>query len=178
MVLHTGPADEIEACNLAHVNLINAAERRVWIATPYFVPPAAVTDALILAATRGVDVRVIVPTRSDNYWVQRASKVFIEKLSQHGVRFFQYDKGFLHQKVLIADSTFSSVGSANLDYRSFFLNFEITAIVEDTDLNSKLEDAFLQDLKDCTEMTYEHMIKRPLWRQIVSRAVSLMAPML
>src|SRR5690606_38223706 len=115
--------DHIEACSLAHLELIKSATNRIWMTTPYFVPPEGLINALTLAVLRGVEVKIIVPGSSDNRWIKLASKVYLKKLLQVGVQFYQYDSGFLHQKTLLIDDEILMIGSMNLDSRSFFLNF-------------------------------------------------------
>lgn len=178
LVLHTGPADHIEACSLAHLELIKSATNRIWMTTPYFVPPEGLINALTLAVLRGVEVKIIVPGSSDNRWIKLASKVYLKKLLQVGVQFYQYDSGFLHQKTLLIDDEILMIGSMNLDSRSFFLNFEIAALVKDRELNHRLELALREDMLASQELSYSDMEARPLYKELTSRAISLLAPML
>lgn len=178
IVLHTGPADHIEACSLAHLELIKSATSRIWMTTPYFVPPEGLVDALTLAVLRGVEVKIIVPGPSDNRWVKLASKVYLKKLLEAGVKFYQYNIGFLHQKTLLIDDDISMIGSMNLDSRSFFLNFEIAVLIKDRELNRQLEAALIKDMFTSQELSYSDMEALPLYKELSSRAVSLLAPML
>lgn len=177
MVLHTGPADRGETSLLGHIALINSATQRIWIANPYFVPPSALISALELAVLRGVDVRIIVPSYSDNRWVMYASEVFQQKLLKMGVKFYKYMPGFLHQKVMLIDDSIGLVGSANLDPRSCFINFEIMAVSPDKKFVADLDDMLTMDFNQCEAITLEDF-QRPLWRQFISRAVCLASPML
>lgn len=177
LVLHTGPSDEHEACLLTYLDLVNAAQERVWIANPYFVPPQSMQDALILACARGLDVRILAPSYSDNPLLQLASLVYLEKLKKAGARIFQYLPGFLHQKVMLLDRM-GVVGSANIDARSFYLNFEITAISDDVKFRQQLEQMLLKDLEHSKEVTLDDFAKRPIYSRFASRTINLMAPVL
>ena len=126
LVLPTGPADDIESCNLFFFQAITAATKRVWIVSPYFVPDREITSALQLAVLRGVDVRVMLPLKPDHKMVYLASFSYLAELETLGVKFYRYGNGFLHQKVILVDDVLASVGTANCDNRSFRLNFEIT----------------------------------------------------
>jgi cardiolipin synthase A/B len=138
LCLATGPADPFETCAMGFLTLINGARERIWIATPYFVPDNTIVTALQLAAMRGVEVRVILPDLSDSYLIHLSSFSYLKELEDAGVRFYRYEKGFLHQKVMLIDETLSAIGSANLDNRSFRLNFEVIGIVSDTAFNAEV----------------------------------------
>ncbi|MEO5669027.1 MAG: cardiolipin synthase, partial [Bdellovibrionota bacterium] len=176
--LHTGPIDDFRTCLLVHLALINAATKRLWIATPYMVLPDTLGDALALAALRGVDVRLIVPSRSDNRVVLLASKVYQRELLVAGVRIFRYDAGFLHQKSMLIDDLVGVVGSANLDYRSMFLNFELSIISNDTVFVSELDTMFAGDFEHSTEIFSKDFEKRRFWPRLVEKCADLFAPIL
>lgn len=178
LVLHTGPADEAHSCLLAHVALINAAKRSIWIANPYFVPPEGLSNALELAVLRGVDVRILLPSYSDNRWVNYASKNFQEQGLRAGIRFFEYLPGFLHQKVMLVDSEIGVVGSANLDSRSMFINFEITAVSHDVQCATDLEKMLETDFSKSQELNLADFVNRSPWSKFISRAAGLLAPVL
>ncbi len=178
MVLHTGPADESEAALLLHINLINQAKTEVWISNPYFVPPEGLVNALALAAQRGVDVRIIIPAKSDNKIVDLAAKVYVEKLLLYGVKFFKFMKGFPHQKVMLIDSAFGMVGSTNFDSRSFFINFEIQTVSTDALFVSQIQNMLIQDFISCEEVLIKFFDKQSVFKQLLSRAANLVSPML
>ncbi len=131
LTLPTGPADAQPACTLALLHLIASAERRLWIASPYFAPDLDVMSALKLAALRGVDVRVLIPDRPDHYVVWLAAFEYAEEAQRAGVALHRYAEGFMHQKALLLDDRAAAVGTVNLDARSIRLNFELTALVFD-----------------------------------------------
>lgn len=178
MIQHTGPADKTESALLAHVTLVNSAKTRCWIANPYVVPPEALSDALALAALRGVDVRILVPSKNDNILVQFASEVGIEKLLPIGVKFYKYLPGFLHQKVILIDDTAAVVGSTNLDSRSLFVNFEIGAVTDDANFLTSVEAMLQNDFRNSKEVCKEDLEARSLVHQVFARAVTLLSPVL
>ncbi|XWN31664.1 MAG: cardiolipin synthase [Devosia sp.] len=131
LILASGPADEVETGSLYFLNAIDAAKERVFIASPYFVPDGAVIAALQLAALRGVDVRILVPDARDHLLVWLAAFAYFDEVRAAGVKILRYSEGFMHQKVVLVDDTFASIGSINLDNRSCRLNFEVTALLFD-----------------------------------------------
>lgn len=177
-VIHTGPADEIEACELTHVSLVESSKKKLYISTPYFVPSETFMNALTLAALRGVDIKIVLPFENDNILVKAAEKLYIAKLLPLGVHFYKYKEGFNHQKVMLIDDHTTMIGSVNLDSRSFFINFEITAIVSDSVLAEKTEKMFIKDISKSFSYTSTDMAKRNLAEKIFSRAANLVSPML
>jgi cardiolipin synthase len=178
LVMGTGPADRADKAELFHLHALNAARERIWIATPYFVPDEGVLSALQLAALRGVDVRVIVPAHTDNVLVWLASLWFIEELSDDDIRFYFYEEGFMHQKVLLVDDYWSAVGTANFDNRSFRLNFEVTAVVADRAFGQQMEEMLLQDLERSTPLDVSSLASMPFHKKLAVRAARLLAPVL
>lgn len=144
LILPTGPADRHPSCTLTFCHLIAEARRRLWIATPYFVPDLDVFTALKLAALRGVDVRVLIPDRPDHWVVWLAGFAYAEEARRAGIAMWRYRPGFMHQKVMLIDDWAAGVGTANLDNRSLRLNFEITALVFDRGFAGEIE-AMLED---------------------------------
>lgn len=131
LVVATGPADRHETASLFFTAAIQAARRRLWLSTPYFVPDPAVQAALQLAVLRGVDVRVLIPARADHRTVFLASTLHAHHALRSGINVYRYQPGFLHQKALLIDDDIASIGSMNLDSRTFRLNFEVNALVVD-----------------------------------------------
>ena len=174
----TGPADPLETCSLMFVRAINAAQRRFWIASPYFVPDSAVTKALQLAAMRGVDVRIIIPQKADHLLVYLAGFACLAELQLEGIRVYRYKQGFMHQKVFLVDDELAGVGTANLDNRSFRLNFEITMLIEDTDFCKQVEAMFLKDFDHSTEVGTGEYEQKSILKQTVIRFARLLSPIL
>lgn len=178
LVLPTGPADGIEACSLFFIEAICSARERIWLATPYFVPDVAVVKALQLAACRGVDVRIVIPRKSDNPLVSFASLSFLEDLAMPSIQVLRYYKGFMHQKVLLVDGKFASVGTANLDNRSLYLNFEICAIVASHAFVKDVEAMFEEDFKYCHPIKVEDYLRRNPAYKVLCQTARLLAPVL
>src|SRR5262249_44381936 len=114
LILPSGPADRLETASLMYQQAIHAAEKRIWIASPYFVPDESVLGALHLAALGGVDVRVMIPDKADGPLVANSAYAFVGDLIASGVEIHRYQAGFLHEKVFLVDDTLAGVGTANL----------------------------------------------------------------
>ena len=130
-----------------------AASETVWLATPYFVPDRGLRRQLILAARRGVDVRILTTEKTDSAPAQWAARAFYGELIENGVRVFEYAPRLLHSKVLLVDNGWGSIGTANFDYRSLFINYELTLISRNSALISQLGKTFVDDLQDSAEIT-------------------------
>lgn len=178
LVLASGPADPLETCGLAFVQAIHAARKRIWIASPYFVPDSSVISALQLAARRGVDVQILLPQKVDHLLVYLASYSFLEILELPGICIRRYEPGFLHQKVLLLDDHTAAVGTANLDNRSFRLNFEIMIFVRDRPFAAEVEEMLRLDLAQSTPTTFEGLARRPFWFRLAVQFARLFAPIL
>ncbi|MDR8731886.1 cardiolipin synthase [Burkholderia pseudomultivorans] len=173
-----GPADKQETGSLFFVEAINAARERVWITTPYLVPDEAVIAALKLAVMRGVDVRILIPSRRDHYVVFEASKLYARDLVEAGVKVFRYRPGFLHQKVVLVDRIAAAIGSANLDNRSFRLNFEIMVLTVDRAFAGEVEAMLDADFAQAYEVDMNEYRQSPAWRRIAMHVARLFAPIL
>ncbi|UUO08840.1 cardiolipin synthase [Blastopirellula sp. J2-11] len=176
LVVPTGPADDIERCTLFFVQAINMAQKRVWIASPYFVPDPPVIAALQLAAIRGCDVRIILPERPDHILVYLSAFSFIAEAAPSGVRFFRYEPGFLHQKVVLIDDHFAAVGTANLDNRSFHLNFEIMIAAADHQFASEVAQMLEEDFEQCREAHADELAQQSYAFRLTVALSRLMAP--
>ncbi|WPO99965.1 cardiolipin synthase [Pseudomonas sp. HR96] len=177
-VLASGPADAQETCSLFFVEAIHAANQRVWITTPYFIPDEAVFAALRLAVLRGVDVRILLPSRPDHKVVYAASSLFAFQAVKAGVRMFRYTPGFLHQKVVLVDSEISAIGSANMDNRSFRLNFEVMLLTVDSAFATQVEAMLEADLALSREITVEDSRDTNRLLKVGMRVARLISPIL
>jgi cardiolipin synthase A/B len=177
LVFPSGPADPVQACNLFFVNLINQAQSRLWIASPYFVPDNSVLTALKVAALRGVDVRVILPNRPDHRLVYLCSFSYYSELQTVGIKLYRYRPGFTHQKVILVDQSIAGVGTVNLDNRSFFLNFEVTAFVADLQFVKAVESMLTEDLQ-VSRLVDKSEQKRSLGFQLAAKIARLLSPVL
>ncbi|MGE0159796.1 MAG: cardiolipin synthase [Gemmatimonadales bacterium] len=176
LILPTGPADRLETASLMYQQAIHAAQNRIWISSPYFVPDHGVLSAMHLAEKRGVDVRVIIPDVPDSRLVYYSTWAFVDELIDSGVEIHRYLPGFNHQKVFLVDDRLGGVGTANLDNRSFRLNFEVTALIQDSDFVTDVERMFEADFARSRLMTAEEVAARPLWFRLLARASYLTAP--
>ncbi|WP_425498137.1 cardiolipin synthase [Oceaniferula marina] len=176
LILSTGPADRLETCSLMYQQAIHSARKRIWIASPYFVPDEGVMSALHLAALRGVDVKIIIPEEPDNQLVYYSVYAFIGELIESGVEIHRYQPGFLHQKVFLVDDRMAGVGTANFDNRSFRLNFEVTALIADDTFVSEVETMLRDDFANSRLMNQADVTNKPAWFKVLSRASYLTAP--
>jgi cardiolipin synthase len=148
----SGP-DTSPVIMLSTSSAILSAKKRVYIVTPYFIPVETILNAIKQVAQAGLDVRLMVPEKGDSVIVNSAAYSYYEGLLENKVRIFFYQKGFIHSKTMIVDDDFSSVGTANMDVRSQELNFEVNTLIFDQETNQKLESVFLEDMKDCMELS-------------------------
>ena len=176
LILASGPSDPFETASLMMQHAMHIAQKRIWIASPYFVPDEGVLQALRLAAIRGVDVRILIPEKTDNWLIYLSAFSFVSGILRAGVKVMRYQKGFLHQKVFLVDDYLSAVGTANMDNRSFRLNFEITALIDDKKFADEVEAMLLDDFAHSNEMLINEIEAKPLWFKILSRAAYLSAP--
>lgn len=178
-LIPSGPEDgPMNGWQLTLMELASAARERLWLASPYFVPTAAVQAALCAAAMRGVDVRILVPERSDNLAAGLAMLTFIPPMLAAGVRMLAYEPGFLHEKVCVADSGTCSIGTANLDERSLHLNFELTLLMNDTASTEKVADMLRADMNQARRLTPADWYKAPGFIRLLAHCCKLLAPAL
>jgi len=176
LVLPTGPADILESCQLMFLHAINSATERLWIVSPYFVPDDAILKALKLASLRGVDVRLMLPGKTDNRTVQLSSYAVLLDLKNTDIRAYQYQNGFMHQKVVLVDSDRAYVGTANFDNRSFHLNFEVTVMVRGRQFALEVESMLNEDFKHCKPLLGEQLAKRSLLFKALVKLSQLFSP--
>ena len=176
LVLPSGPADLLDSCQLMFLHAINSARERIWIVSPYFVPDESISNALKLAALRGVEVRLMLPGITDNRLVQLSSFAALMDMQYAGIQAFQYQRGFLHQKVVLVDNDRAYVGTANFDNRSFHLNFEITVMVRDWAFAQEVEAMLLDDFNGCRPLTVESLEKRSLIFLSLTKLARLFSP--
>ena len=176
LIFPTGPADRLETATLMFMAAINAAEERLWIASPYFVPDESIMNSLHLAALRGVDVRILIPDKADHLMVWLAAYSYFEEVAGTGIKFFRYTDGFLHQKVVLIDDRLAAVGTANFDNRSFRLNFEIMAVVADPTFAAEIEQMLLDDFEKSVEMQPGDYENKSFWFKLGVRLARLTAP--
>lgn len=177
-MISSGPDTRRDAIQELFFGVLSSAKERMWIITPYFIPDASIQLALKTAAMSDIDVRIIIPRKSDSWIADWGSLSYVEELMQAGVRFFQYEKGFVHAKTFIMDRALASIGTANLDMRSFFSNFELNAVLFDERVIARLEQDFHRDFADSTEINYSEFLLRPKWERLAGALARLLAPLL
>lgn len=176
LCLPSGPADALETCTLFFLNAVNQAKQRLWIASPYFVPDEQFISALQLAGLRGVDVRLLIPDKSDEALVQLAAWSYLHDLDKAGIKVSRYTNGFMHHKVMLIDDTYCTIGTANFDNRSFRLNFEITMALADSNFAGQVADMLEQDFVQARPMQLHELAERGFWFRFAVRAARLTAP--
>ncbi|MFH5186877.1 cardiolipin synthase [Paenibacillus sp. TAB 01] len=177
-IVSSGPHSNRQQIKNAYIKMIHSAKRSVYIQSPYFVPDESLLNALKMAALSGIDVKVMIPDRPDHFFVFWASRSYLGELLDNGVRCFLYEKGFLHAKTLVIDGKVASVGTANIDIRSFKLNFEINAFIYDTKTAGKLEELFAADLRHSLELTVDSYRRRSYFSQVKESVARLLSPLL
>ncbi|MFD0590470.1 cardiolipin synthase [Paenibacillus sp. GCM10027627] len=174
----SGPDTEYQEIKNAYIKMIYSAKESIALQTPYFVPDESLMTALRIAALSGVKVCIMLPSKPDHFFVYWATHSYLGELLSSGVRVYLYEKGFLHAKTLVVDGRVASVGTANLDIRSFKLNFEINAFIYDTATARRLMDIFLEDVDNARELTMEIYGERPLFNRLRESVSRLLSPLL
>lgn len=167
-----------ETIHRVFFSAITTARERVYITTPYFVPDRAIVIALQTAALRGVDVKLILPGKSNHPFYAQAGRSFYEELLSAGVGIFEYGPGMIHAKTMVIDGAVALVGSANMDVRSFHLNFEVHAVMSGEGIGSRLEACFREDLAASNAIVLAEFQRRPLARRVVEGLARFVSPLM
>lgn len=174
----SGPDSDWASIQQSYYTLINMAKRYVFISTPYFMPGETTLNALKTAAMSGVDVRLLLPHKSDSLLTHWCTRSFVEELLVAGVKIYWYQKGINHSKVIIVDGIVASVGTANMDLRSFEQNFEVSLIIYDREVVKELATDFINDLKVSTEGAIQRWKFRTKREKVCESVARLFAPVL
>lgn len=177
-VVASGPDSDWEAIHYAYFSAICQAKKSIYIETPYFIPDESLLIALKSAALSGVDVRIIFPKIADHKMVNNASYSYFDDILRSGGKVYLYTKGFIHSKVMIIDDKIASTGSANMDLRSFMLNFEINAFIYDEKVVKVITDDFFEDLKNSEEIKDADFNKRKMLKKVKESIARLFSPIL
>jgi cardiolipin synthase len=153
-------------------------KEEILITTPYFIPGETMLDAITIAALSGLKVKILVPEKCDIPLVNSAARSYYEDLLNAGVEIYLYQKGFVHAKSVVVDGNLAIVGTANMDFRSFDLNFEVNAIVYDEVFAGKVRDVFYEDLKFARKIDPEKWSNRPIFKQLGEKVARLFSPIL
>lgn len=178
LILASGPADPLETCGLLFSHAIESAEHRVWIASPYFVPDGRVLGALQLAALRGADVRILIPSIADHWMFRYVHYAYLREVEGAGVKVFRYNEGFMHQKVILVDDDYAGVGTANFDNRSFRLNFELTCLIEDRAFCGEVAAMLERDFARSTRAYASELDERSFRFRLATEVTRLLSPAL
>lgn len=157
---------------------IQHARRYLYVQTPYFMPTEPVLQALRSAAMSGVDVRLMVPLKPDGFWLRWGNDSYFADVLRAGVRVFRHAPGFLHSKCLVMDDDWCTVGSSNMDFRSFDNNFEANAFIYDAAVARHLKQEFLDDLQNCREILWEDWKRRSYARRLMESNTRILSPLL
>jgi cardiolipin synthase A/B len=177
-IVASGPDRDMEPIQKLYFASIASARSRVFVTSPYFVPDDAVLTALTTAALRGVDVRVLVPRRSDSLIVTAAARSYYDTILAAGVRVYEYQPTMIHAKTLVVDDFFTSVGTANMDNRSFRLNFEVTAILYGEAHANEAAEQFRHDVKNAKEIKAHSRGKVPFGWRLAEAGARVLSPLL
>ncbi|WP_417581335.1 cardiolipin synthase [Pelagibacterium sp.] len=178
LLMPTGPADTLEDCAIAFTEVIARARKRLWIVSPYFVPGIEIQTALYAASLRGVDVRILLPRKPDHMIVWLASYAHADQMVSHGIKVHRYEKGFLHQKVILCDDQIAGVGTVNFDYRSFNINFEATLWFTDSDMIANVAAMLDTDFADSYLTTQQNLKRRSYPFRLLCQGARLFSPIL
>jgi len=177
-IVSSGPNSEEQQIRDNYLFMISHAKESIYIQSPYFIPDDSILTALKLAAQSGIDVRIMIPCKPDHPFVYWATHCFAGELVMAGATCYKYQGGFLHAKGLIVDGKAYTYGTANMDIRSFALDFEVNAVVYDRAKAEEMTNIFMNDVKDCSVMTKEDYKKRKVWIRIKEQISRLLAPVL
>ena len=177
-IVTSGPDHNEEYIKNAYMKMINNAKKYVYLETPYFVPDSPMLEALKLSALSGVDVRLIIPGKPDHIFMKWAASAYIGDLLNAGAKVYLYQNGFIHAKTIVADGKVCTIGTANMDMRSYSLNFEVNAFIYDDRVANNLETQFFKDIEDCKVMTKEEYDKRSITLRIRESIIRLISPIL
>ncbi|HWJ76602.1 cardiolipin synthase [Ureibacillus composti] len=174
-IVSSGPDSEWQTIKNGYLKLLMSAKKYIYIQTPYFIPDSSFLNAIEIAALSGIDVRIMIPNKPDHMFVYWATYSYVGNLLKSGAKVYIYEKGFIHAKMIVIDDEASTVGTANIDVRSFSLNFEVNAFLYDHQISHELAEIFEKDIFDCTELTLERYESRSLlikFKESISRLLS------
>lgn len=177
-IISSGPNSRTEHLKNMYLKLIMSAKKSVYIQSPYFVPDGSFMDACKMALLSGIDVRIMIPSKPDHPFVYWANLAYAGELLSYGAKILQYNNGFLHAKTIVVDQEVASVGTTNIDMRSFRLNFEVNAIIYDKKIAQHLYDLFEEDSRESLDLTLEQYEKRSGWVRFKESISRLLSPIL
>ncbi|WP_078555168.1 cardiolipin synthase [Bacillus alkalicellulosilyticus] len=177
-MIASGPDKRWEIIKKLFFSMITSAKQSIWIASPYFIPDEDILSALKIAALSGIDVRILVPNRPDKKIVFYASRSYFPELLEAGVKIYEYNRGFMHSKIIIVDNEIASIGTSNMDMRSFHLNFEVNAFLYQTKSVTTLVSDYIYDLEHSNQLSLEVFKTRSIYYRIIESTSRLLSPLL
>jgi cardiolipin synthase len=174
----SGPDSDVPTLMFSMVQTIGLAEKELLITTPYFIPGQSIMNALHVSAMSGVKIKLLVPDKSDSALVNAAARSYYAELLAAGVDIYLYQKGFVHAKTMVSDGQLAIIGTANMDHRSYELNFEVNSMIYDIATAEQLRAVFYDDIKHAKKINPNTWKKRPLYKQLPERLVRLLSPLL
>ena len=172
-----GPDDDFPVLEQTYFSMINMAEKYIYITNPYIIPGQSLIRALQTAALSGVDVRLLVSENADNKVVSWSVHSYFELFLKSGIKIYLFPDGFLHSKIMVSDDAISSIGTANLDDRSFEQNYEVNAIMYNKEFAKLLKEDFLNDSLVSNELLYDQFIQRPWSKKIKEGFGKVLSPL-
>ena len=177
-IISSGPDNRIQQIRDNYLRLINKAQKSIYIQTPYFIPDEAVFNALLIAIRSGIEVNIMIPCKPDHPFVYWATYSYIGDMVMAGARCYTYENGFLHSKGMVVDGRVLCYGTANMDIRSFALNFEVNALVYNEKKAQEMVKIFEEDLKVCHQITRDEYAGRRLVIRTREQVCRLLSPLL
>ena len=177
-IISSGPDNKAEYIKNAYMKMISSARKNVYIQTPYLVPDKSINEALKMAALSGVDVRIMVPGEPDHFFMDWILSANMDDLLKAGVKIYRYEKGFIHAKTIVVDGSLATVGTANLDIRSFRVNFEINAFIYNEEFSKNMENIFRRDISNCRITNINEYQNRGRSIRIKESLIRLISPLL
>jgi cardiolipin synthase len=178
-LVHSGPDSEYPSIMQCMLKMISMAQKSIWITTPYFIPTESLQEALKVAALGGIEIKILFPGRFDHYIVYQASQTYLKELMKCGVKIYFYDKkSFVHSKVITIDGEICSVGTANMDIRSYMLNYEVNTVIYDKEITARLDYDFEMNLQDSLEITEEYFDKMPWYQKFIQSLARVLSYLL
>lgn len=173
-----GPDSDMPTILFSLLQAIHQAKEEILITTPYYIPGESIQDALVVAGLSGIHVKLLVPGVPDSIFVNAAANSYYDDLLRAGVEIYRYQKGFIHAKTMVTDRKLAIVGTANMDQRSFDLNFEVNAIMYDRQIAQELTEIFYDDIRHATKIDFGEWENRPAYRKLIEKTAGLLSPML
>ena len=177
-VVSSGPDSDYESIGQAYFSAIASAQEKIYITTPYLIPTSEIIFAMKTAALSGIDIRILLPSKSDTITPKWSTDSYITELLEAGIRVYKYQPGFIHSKTIVVDGVLSSIGSANMDFRSLETNFEVGALIYDEHVANEMEQHFMDDLQNSSELNLKEWQKRHWIHKTKESFARLFSPML